>query len=449
MSLDEHYLFSEPFPQRIGNVDQTVAAEEVASGVLVVIHLLAGGNCPANQELLKVARGLPPASVRYLREIGDHKGTPFVVTEPLPENLPVRKWLEQVTGIPMVLPEPGPRPMTASEPDANKFKKQVWKVPAIPPTLDQAKPGEFTQMFRASGAPVPAPQPAPAAPVPPAPSTPPGPGEFTQLMHAQGYGSPVPAAPPAAPTGSFATPPSRQAGEFTQLMQAASMGSGIRPAAPPPVPPAPPSQATEVHPTPEVDEFARMMQDSAPSPVAPPSPSVPSDYEATRLFSAPPPPEVLRAPRRWTLGVLPPPRHQRRASIRPSHPLSQASSPECCSPRWRRPLANLCSPGAPIRSWREHPADLLNFSDHPFLLPSQRHDHTLRRPRHLSPVPAPGLLQPRRPFSRPSPPRRTRTSSTVCLTSRRLRQFRGPRHFPRRPAVRRRLPRSKVPASTR
>jgi hypothetical protein len=80
VSLDEHYLFSEPFPQRIGETDQTVAAEEVASGVLVVIHLLGGGNSPVNQEQLKAARDLPPASVRYLREIGEHRGTPYVVT---------------------------------------------------------------------------------------------------------------------------------------------------------------------------------------------------------------------------------------------------------------------------------------------------------------------------------------------------------------------------------
>ena len=345
MSLDEHYLFSEPFPQRMGDTDQTVAAEEVASGVSVVIHLLAGGNSPVNQEHLRLARDLPPAGVRYLREIGEHRGTPYVVTEPLPDNLSFRAWLGQVTGQPVSAPEP----KAGSEPDANKFKKQVWKTPSLPQTVDQPKPGEFTQMLRTGGDPMPARPAAPPPPPPPPPAAKQGPGEFTAMLQTPSYAPPQPAVAPPKPAPPPPPPPAaakQGPGEFTQMLQtqaaakqqpAVAPAPPARPTPPPPAPPAPakqgPGEFTQMlqtqgpmraqpagpppppasaapaspamdamfqssshgtgirpaAPAPDADEFARMLGDAPAAPLSAP-PAATSDYDRTRLFSTPPSP---------------------------------------------------------------------------------------------------------------------------------------------------------------
>jgi hypothetical protein len=327
VSLDEHYLFSEPFPQRIGDTDQTVAAEEVASGVVVVIHLLAGGNSPVNQEHLKMARTLPPSAVRFLREIGEHRGTPYVVTEPLPDNLSFRAWLGQVTGQPVSAPEPASKPLAASEPDATKFKKQVWKTPVVPPTVDLAKPGEFTQMLRTGGEPV-APKPAPQAIPPPPPAAPKqGLGEFTQMLQTGGFAPAKPAAAPAkpAPPPPPPVPPKQGAGEFTQMLQSPAQARPqtaapapapapapwdpnaptlgpmkvVPPAAPPPAPLPPPQAPAKQGP----GEFTQMLQSpvytrqqpsvtpvpqpSAPPPPAPPPPAAPRAGEFTQMLQTP------------------------------------------------------------------------------------------------------------------------------------------------------------------
>ncbi len=354
MSLDEHYLLSEPLPPRMGNADQTIAAEEVVSGVSVIIHLLAGGNCPANQEQLNVARSLPPANVRYLREIGEHRGTPYVVTEPLPGNASFRSWLGQVAGRPMPVPEF--KTLVASEPDVSRFKKQVWKVPAVPQVLDQAKPGEFTQMFKTVE-----PLPSPVPPPPPPPSAPPAPGEFTAMFQAQPVSKPQPV-PPAAPIPSSPEQPSP--GEFTRLMQAQNPAKPQPPSAPPVTPAAPP---------PSAGEFTQMFQAAsmgtgirpAPPPPPPPAPPAPpaSDYDKTRLFTAPTPPPL-------DFGAEP------TASPRPARsdsPLTSAEPGEFTrmlqSPLAPAPQAPLFSAAEPISE--KTPGGFTQLFESPFATPKQ------------------------------------------------------------------------------
>jgi hypothetical protein len=396
VSLDEHYLLSEPLPPRMGNADQTIAAEEVVSGVSVVIHLLAGGNCPTNQEQLNIARGLPPAGVRYLREIGEHRGTPYVVTEPLPGNASFRSWLGQVAGRPMPVPEF--KTLVASEPDVSRFKKQVWKVPAVPPSLDQAKPGEFTQMFKTvetpsspvppappppsappapdapgeftamfQAQPISKPQPPPSSPAP-SPPAPPSPGEFTRLMQAQNPAKPQPpSAPPATPT---APPPS--AGEFTQMFQAASMGTGVRPA-----PPAPPESAKEPA---DVARTLDLKTITPPTPAPPPQPT--SDYDKTRLFTAPTPPPPLDFGAEPTAGPRP---------ARSDSPLTSAQPGEFTrmlqSPLAPSPQAPLFSAAAePISE--KTPGGFTQLFESPFAAPKPAHVPPTSSPQTFSPKPA-------------------------------------------------------------
>src|SRR6202030_61835 len=134
-----------------------------------------GGRGEENEELLRMARLLPPASIWYLREIGDYHGTAYIVTQPLPDNLPFRSWIKTVA----------PKPVAGE----SASQRKAWKIPAAPaapvapavpvPPAVEAKPGEFTQFLKAVGEPV--------APVKPASAAPPAgaakePGEFTRLM---------------------------------------------------------------------------------------------------------------------------------------------------------------------------------------------------------------------------------------------------------------------------
>ena len=409
MSLDEHYLFSEPFPQRLGDTDQTVAAEEVASGVPVVIHLLAGGNSPANQEQLKAARDLPPASVRYLREIGEHRGTPYVVTEPLPGNVSFRSWLGQVTGRSIRAPEPTLKSLVASEPDASKFKKQVWKVPALPPTVDQAKPGEFTQMLRTGGAPeTPTHQP----PAPTAIEQPPS--EFTQMLQAQGYPQPSQAPAAARPAVQAAPPPppvpqKQGPGEFTQLLQAqgypnksqpnpevitpqanrgfesmlqsASLGTGIRPAGSPT----------------DSDPSLYLAQSPTLGPTAAAA-SAPSGYEETRLFATParPAPEPLRSPPPLDFGTaqapIPKPPHvdSPLTSVQPGEFTRMLQSPMAPTPQ-----APLFSPAEPVVD--KTPGGFTQLFESPFGSPEST-------PRTPASAPAPSFPAPAFQPSQQQPP---------------------------------------------
>src|SRR5262252_5069021 len=70
-----------------------VPGTEISTGRPVVVHLLSGGYIGENEEILKAAANVPPRYRRLVLETGDHEGVPYIVTEVLPGNAPLRAWL--------------------------------------------------------------------------------------------------------------------------------------------------------------------------------------------------------------------------------------------------------------------------------------------------------------------------------------------------------------------
>ena len=71
---------------------KTFAARENACGRSVWVYLFAGEDRAAYQDLFEQLRSLKARNVRELIEIGEHEGTPFVVTEPLTGFATLRQW---------------------------------------------------------------------------------------------------------------------------------------------------------------------------------------------------------------------------------------------------------------------------------------------------------------------------------------------------------------------
>jgi len=254
---------------RGGDKEIALPGREISSARPVLLHLLAGGYAPENQELLRALGNLSADQRGHVLESGDHDGIPYVVTDTLPDNVSLRSWVAAAVvaqppqsngsaaeaGAPNVepgeftrlfqaveMPAPAPaRPAAATqtlatapaEPEIGEFTRLLRTPAAEPKAAAQsvapqqepaAEPGEFTSMFQ--------PQPRVAAaaaatsgpvestglfhdPVPPPASQHSGPGEFTQAMQpplAAPSNYPKPAAPAAPP-----------ASEFTRFMQ----GSGL------------------------------------------------------------------------------------------------------------------------------------------------------------------------------------------------------------------------------
>src|SRR5262249_51890979 len=147
-------------------------AKQVATGRIVVVHLMVGGRTPQNEALLARLRALPPQSFSQLLEVGSNDGTPFVViaAPPFPN---LHDWL---------IAQERPAP-TLTAPSASPY------------------------------------QPAPVAPAPPMGKEP---GEFTRLFQATSSPSVTAGVPTAPAMATSQAPPPRQPGEFTKLFQAAN-----------------------------------------------------------------------------------------------------------------------------------------------------------------------------------------------------------------------------------
>ena len=289
---------------RGGNKELALPGREITTGRAVLVHLMAAGYTPENQELLKSIDRLSAEDRKLILESGDHEGIPFVVTEMLPRDQALREWVTAV------LTAPSP-PVTTER----LSQGGVWKVPIAreanpqnappaappPPVAAGSEPGEFTRLFQSAPSPASddraAPEPGEftrlfrsvagseeastvneveaaaepsrdeavtatmALPVlhPDKPPAEPAPGEFTRVLQGQ---APAPAAALEPPT----LPPEPAPGEFTRLLQAeperraTSEGESTRVfQAPPPSPPPPPLPPSAQ------GEFTRMMQ----SPLAP------------------------------------------------------------------------------------------------------------------------------------------------------------------------------------
>ncbi len=270
-------------------------AREITTGRMVEVHLFTSGWTPENQAVLTRVRELNEADLKVVLDIGEHEGTPFVVTE-LPQGYrSLLEWLDAV------VPKKAPPRATA---DTDRFARAgQWRIPASvvtpAPTASPApaaEAGEFTRMFKLGAVPPPASPPAPPPASPPA-SPEPAPSDFEAM-----FGLKAPAAPPPPPPEK---PPAAAApGEFTRMFQSvqppppAPVSPGIaelktviktpdRPAAPPP--PAPPPRQ-------EPGEFTRMFQTpSQPAPPpAPPKPAAEEVGEFTRFFQGPLQPTPLK-----------------------------------------------------------------------------------------------------------------------------------------------------------
>lgn len=220
MSFDQRFHVLGTIPDTIGLADHAMPGRQISSGRLVTIHLLAGGHNPANEDLLAQVAALPHDYQACFLETGDHRGTPYVITDVLAGNPPLRQWM---AGLKAKLVSGDP----SNPNDPNRMK--AWKIPGWavgqPPAgpggaAPSTGPGEFTRLFQTL------PKPS-ADPASSAPSASAGEGEFTRLLKPQVI-PPAPAATPPAPPAPAATEP----GEFTRLLRIPSQ-SPARPPAPP------------------------------------------------------------------------------------------------------------------------------------------------------------------------------------------------------------------------
>src|SRR3974377_1076727 len=132
MRLDQRYEFLEPVPGLVVHSDKALRSRQISSGRPVTVHLLAGGHSMENAALLQELETLPAEHRGLVLGVADDHGTLSVVTEVLPGDLPLRKWVAGLRAAP-------------AAPDDNALSRaRAWKIPAAL----QAQPGEFTQFLK-------------------------------------------------------------------------------------------------------------------------------------------------------------------------------------------------------------------------------------------------------------------------------------------------------------
>ena len=195
---------------------KTFEAREIATGRPVKVHLFVRPSAPLQAALLKAIDHLSESDLQRVVERGKHEGTPYVVTDRLPDYPGLSEWVQaashqskakpakpvlETAGAWKVQPDSPPPPPVPPPPAAvhqesvinqqfvelittsleRPWSLIVWcksaqrpqsPAPVRPPEpvlkQAQAEPGEFTRMFQAPGvaapaAPPPAPAPAPQA----------------------------------------------------------------------------------------------------------------------------------------------------------------------------------------------------------------------------------------------------------------------------------------------
>jgi hypothetical protein len=326
MSFDERYQLLE----LAGDEGvKTFIAREVSTGRKVTAFLFVGEHAQLQAELLGQLRAADPLQVPELIEIGDNRGTVYVIAQPgisfaalkdrafnLKSTTPAHA--EQLAGefskvgiwrVPSapqsksnrIMEKPleesalfeqktlkaetqtAPGSFTqmfqATAPPIGESAPEPPKIPAPPAAeapLEKTAPGSFTQMFQAAAPPIgeTAPEP-PKIPAPPAAEAPlekPAPGSFTQMFQ-----TPVPAMGESIPATPKTSATQSSPGSFTQMFQVAAPPMGEpKPA----VQQASPAQAAP-------GEFTRFFSSSAPTTAAPPLPTKPeAQGEFDRLFGS-------------------------------------------------------------------------------------------------------------------------------------------------------------------
>jgi hypothetical protein len=187
MSFDQRFQLAEAIPAEIGKQDCMLSGRQLATDRPVTIHLLAGGYNDANNDLLHAIATLPPDYRVCFLETGEFQGIPYVVTDVVAGNPPLREWIATVR---------------EKMEQAKELKKAgQWKIP------DWAKQG---------GTPPPevAASPVPSAP-PPRQEPPPAVDEFSLML-----GEPTPSAPSAQPGRNHRGIPHQRAAASTGIERA-------------------------------------------------------------------------------------------------------------------------------------------------------------------------------------------------------------------------------------
>jgi hypothetical protein len=230
-----------------GDRVRVFSGREIATGRADQVHLFTSGTTPETTALLGRACQTPPGYRGVLLDIGEHEGTPYVVTV-LPAGFEtLEAWLDRVVPavrretplqskiwkIPVIPAPPHPPPPpapAAARPLAPSDDAFAQLFGALEPARPAAQPAEGpTRTLQAPPPPPPppraaAPQPDPFAllfespPAAPAPQAPAAGGDFRHLIITPDR--PTPGAPPPPPAPVAPPPPSAGAGEFTRMFQA-------------------------------------------------------------------------------------------------------------------------------------------------------------------------------------------------------------------------------------
>ena len=67
-------------------------ARELATSRAVEAYLFVGGKSPLSETIVGKIHRLEPANKIYILDVGEHEGTPYVVTEVLPGRVGLRQW---------------------------------------------------------------------------------------------------------------------------------------------------------------------------------------------------------------------------------------------------------------------------------------------------------------------------------------------------------------------
>ena len=83
---------------------------EIATGQPVVAHLMVAGRTPENEALLAQVAKLAPPFASHVRDVGEHEGTPYVVTDVLPGGIGLREYVRTAVAATPRVPVPPPPP---------------------------------------------------------------------------------------------------------------------------------------------------------------------------------------------------------------------------------------------------------------------------------------------------------------------------------------------------
>jgi len=71
-------------------------ARRFPDGYSVMLHFLDGGKTPENIEVLRLLPELPAIAKPLFLDVGEHEGSPFVVTELLDNFATLQSWLDRI-----------------------------------------------------------------------------------------------------------------------------------------------------------------------------------------------------------------------------------------------------------------------------------------------------------------------------------------------------------------